>query len=385
MGRGAMAPRRLPGRHSDHGLGKLDGVPPTDVLNPRDYHDPIVRDFEERKIGIPALRGSYYPPDVPAWDLGGLGMTLIYIPFAVPSRLALIQERWFPASTAPPARFVIPGSALAAAGLADEPLSFPVTFETANDSPPRTLEAGGIALRANGTWRGIDGDVYHYTGPETGPDAELDTELTLRSVDPVRVRNYAPRATTRRDPHDGADAAVALGGFTIRVEGAYFDGRPYLAPASDLIRPDALPTRKIVVDLIRDGRAHVPLAPLFPRLDSVEWGIGADYLWRGFEPILQLNQIVIVGSAPRLLIADPETRLAGTVRRRILSERVELELRTVYAIERESWLVFPRVSWTPLDDLVLRVGYLAIGGPRESLLGQFRDNDEVVLQARYSF
>src|SRR5207253_4213708 len=25
--------------------GKLDGIPPTDVLNPRDYHDPLVQDF----------------------------------------------------------------------------------------------------------------------------------------------------------------------------------------------------------------------------------------------------------------------------------------------------------------------------------------------------
>src|SRR5262249_41673821 len=32
--------------------GKLDGIPPTDVVNPRDYHDPLARDFEETKIGI---------------------------------------------------------------------------------------------------------------------------------------------------------------------------------------------------------------------------------------------------------------------------------------------------------------------------------------------
>ena len=42
--------------------GKLDGVPPTDVVNPRDYHDPIVEDFEERKIGVPAVLGTYYLP-----------------------------------------------------------------------------------------------------------------------------------------------------------------------------------------------------------------------------------------------------------------------------------------------------------------------------------
>ena len=28
--------------------GVLDGVPPTDIVSPRDLHDPIVSDFEER-------------------------------------------------------------------------------------------------------------------------------------------------------------------------------------------------------------------------------------------------------------------------------------------------------------------------------------------------
>ncbi len=57
--------------------GKLDGIPPTDVVNPRDYHDPVVDDFEERKIGIPALTGTYYLPDVPRLHLSELRATLV--------------------------------------------------------------------------------------------------------------------------------------------------------------------------------------------------------------------------------------------------------------------------------------------------------------------
>ncbi|HJQ85069.1 MAG TPA: hypothetical protein VKA21_13380, partial [Candidatus Binatia bacterium] len=72
--------------------GKLDGIPPTDVLNPRDYHDPLIEDFEERKIGIPMAVGTYYLPDVAALALRELRATLIWIPIAVPPRLALIKE-----------------------------------------------------------------------------------------------------------------------------------------------------------------------------------------------------------------------------------------------------------------------------------------------------
>jgi hypothetical protein len=68
-----------------------------------------------------------------------------------------------------------------------------------------------------------------------------------------------------------------------------------------------------------------------------------------------------------------------------MGERLELEVRSVYALERPAWVVFPRISYRVRDDLRLRLGYLAIGGTRRSLIGQFRDNDEVVMQARYSF
>ena len=78
--------------------GKLDGAPPTDVLTPRDLHDPLVRDFEESKIGIPAVALTYFPPPVEALDLSELKASLVYVPIAVPSRIALLEERWFPPS-----------------------------------------------------------------------------------------------------------------------------------------------------------------------------------------------------------------------------------------------------------------------------------------------
>jgi hypothetical protein len=64
---------------------------------------------------------------------------------------------------------------------------------------------------------------------------------------------------------------------------------------------------------------------------------------------------------------------------------VEVELRGVYSFEREAWLVFPRVSYLLRDEIRLRLGYLAIGGTSDSLIGQFRSNDEVVFQIRYNF
>lgn len=100
---------------------------------------------------------------------------------------------------------------------------------------------------------------------------------------------------------------------------------------------------------------------------------------------MQLNQIILLDSAPPLIINDPETRVTVLVRRQLLQERLELELRSLYALESESWMVFPRVSYRVTDDLRVRLGYLALGGSGDHLIGQYRSNDEVVMQVRYSF
>jgi hypothetical protein len=68
-----------------------------------------------------------------------------------------------------------------------------------------------------------------------------------------------------------------------------------------------------------------------------------------------------------------------------VGDRLLAEIRGIWAAEPGSWFVIPRVSYLVRDDVRLRLGYLAIGGPASSLIGQYHRNDEVVFEARYSF
>jgi hypothetical protein len=374
--------------------GKLDGRPPTDVVNPRDWHDPLVVDefFEEQKIGIPALLGTYYLPDVPRFDLSGLRFALGWIPFAVPPRLPLILERWFPSAIGVPSQVCVSSGQLpGGGGCGPHQLPVQVGFATENDVPARTFENGAVAARLSGTWRGADLDLYHYTGQETAPDAQLRALVSSRTPFPdVRLHAAARLVQDSQVMHmTGGDAALALGDFTVRAEAAWFVNHSYLSSVSDVIAPLGSPTNPIVRQVaarVAQGKStNVQLAPLFPALDSVEWGIGADTLWHGFQPLLQLNQIIILGHAPRLLISDPETQLSGTLRRRFADDRVEAEVRGLWEIERGALYLFPRVSYLVREGLWLRAGYLVLTGTRNSLLGQYRANDEVVFQARMTF
>jgi hypothetical protein len=365
--------------------GKLDGIPPTDVLNPRDYHDPIVEEPEERKLGIPAVSGTYYVPLADGAALSRLEAELVYVPIAVPSRLALEDERWFPSSTAPTNR--ITRAALARLGVSVG-FGVPVDFTTENDAPARTLDAGAVGLRLGGTWRSADWDLYYYAGPETAPDAALRARVVQdRGV----IRALSALVQDADAIHMfGADTAFVLGPLAVRAEAAYFLGRPYLRRGADVMAEGVgalgrLTDEELVARIARPGGLRVPFPDLFVDRDAVEWGVGADGVWRGVRPLLQVTQIVLMDAAPRLLIGEPETRLTAQLRKAVFQERVELEWRSVYAIERGGWFALPRVAYLARDDLRLRLGYLMVAGSRHSMIGQFKDNDAVLVDARWSF
>lgn len=369
--------------------GKLDGFPPGDVVNPRDYHDPFVGDAEERKIGVGAVNGTFYLPDVDGVALTGLRVQLLWIPFAVPSRLPEAEERWFPSATRVPARLTLPRR-IGTVVLPPEARRLHVDFGTANDAPPRTLAESGGGVRLGGTLGAADWDVYHYTGPITGPYTDLETLLTTAGPADDPVLLASARLTQRHGTVHvtGVDWARPVGDFTVRAEAAWLVDQPFLRSVSALVEPQALrrlPVGRIFEQLGRTGRASVPLAPVFPRLDAVDWGIGVDTVWNGWRPLLQVNQTVLLDDAPGLVIADPETRLTAVLRRAFRDDRIEAELRTAWAIEKGAVVVFPRVSWLVRDDLRLRAGYLMIAGPKRSVYGQYKPNDEVVFQARWSF
>lgn len=367
--------------------GRLDGVPPSDLINPRDYHDPLVDDAEDRKIGVGAVSATFYLPELPRLDARELRLQLLWVPFGVPPRLPLLAERWFPAATRVPDSLRLPAT-IGGVPLPDRTIR--VDFGTANDAPPRTFGRSGGGVRLGGTLARADWDVYHYTGPVTAPFVTLDAVLVNRG--PVEASDLEALARLRQESGrvhmTGADVAAPLGELTLRAEVAWLVDQPVIRSASAVIAPEALtklPLPRILRQLARGQPAPVPLEPVFPQLDLVEWGAGVDTVWQGWQPLLQLNQIVPLEETRGLLIASPETRLTGLVRKRLLADRLELELRALWAIENGAWVAFPRASWLISDDLRLRLGYLAIGGPKRSVYGQYKANDSVILQARWSF
>src|SRR6185503_20264129 len=128
-----------------------------------------------------------------------------YIPIAVPARLALVEERWFPPSIATSGLGIPQRQAeqLLGVPLVDD-VHIPVNLRTLNSRPPTKFDAGGVAFRLAGTGHEMDWSISHYTGPETGPNAELETSVRCRNCPTALPKGLFParaRSFLRQD-HD---------------------------------------------------------------------------------------------------------------------------------------------------------------------------------------
>ena len=191
----------------------------------------------------------------------------------------------------------------------------------------------------------------------------------------------------------GADAAYEVSGFTIRAEGAYGINRllprSVAALVSDQNVKEALGPPDQQLELARRLFAgeEVPLdlGDLYVTSDTIEWGVGVDYLYKGWLPLLQVNQTVVLENVPQLLIEEVDTQLLLALRKSFLGERLDTELITVQSLARGYTTGIARISYDFTDHLRAQIGYLLLAGSRNSLFGQFHDNDQGFLRIRYSF
>lgn len=181
-----------------------------------------------------------------------------------------MQERWFPPTlglrdvTVPVERLpeslrrLIPGT---------DTLVIPVESLTVkNDPPARTFENGGIGLRLGGTWNDSDWNLYHYAGPATRPNAQLESSVRVNSLEPpppdLRLDAVLRQANSRLQM-TGFDFATVFGSFAMRLEAAYSHDQVYLRTVSDLVDESVAGLRvddQFIRDLF-DGGATVPCPP----------------------------------------------------------------------------------------------------------------------------
>jgi hypothetical protein len=389
--------------------GKLDRFSPVDVFNTLAYTDPFLLEEGERRIGTPSVRVTYNLPDSVGFQelRWSVVWAPLYLPYRFPDarceldfsgRSACIAERWFPPAAVPPSTFVIPSKLLPGSGAGGLPdVSVPLTFRVRNEAPRATLRDGSFGTRLAGRVSDVDTSLYYFHGYDsqtaflleawaTGtPDANPANPLGVRDV----VGHTFLRPVFRAIDLWGADAAYSWENLTFRGDIAFVSGRPFARDIRSLVAdPTAIAPelRRALAALARGaGATPVVLPDSFVIRNAVEWGGGMDLLVRGWLFMLQVNQTDVLSNSVRLLIRDIETRVLLTVRKNFLAERLQGNLLGGYGIDSDYSFLRPRLTYKWNDYLSTEVGYLFIAGRRQSLIGQYRRNDQGWLQVSLRF
>jgi hypothetical protein len=380
--------------------GKLDTFQPTDVLGPRRYQDPFIVTGADAKIGIPSVQASYYAPPLGPGPLEDMRFTLVWVPIPFPIRFPLTRERWFPPTTSVQDLVVFEDVPL---GSQTIDIVARNALATRNRTPPQTLDEGAVGLRVSGLYEQTDWSLYFYDGTETAPAFDFETSVACRPApapqagcdlpspgEPLRIRSEStlvPRFDRMRLV--GADVAAGLDRFTVRAEAAF--GMDRLLPRSvesllsDLEDATTSLGDEDIARFFSGQSVPIDLGDLSVARDTVEWGVGIDYLYRGWTPLVQINQIAVLDNDTDLLLSDVDTQLLIVLRKSFLAERLATEVAVVQGFARGYTTGTTRFTYELTDNLRLRLGYLLIAGSRRTLIGQFHDNDQAFFQVRYSF
>ena len=185
----------------------------------------------------------------------------------------------------------------------------------------------------------------------------------------------------------GGDAAYTWSDFTFRFEAAFIDGRPFSRDVRFLVSDPAQLAPEIVRALteLRNGHSPVPVAlpQSFAVRNAVEWGLGVDYTWEGYLFLLQVNQTDILHNDVDLLVKNVDTLLLANLRKDFWHDDITAQLIAIQAFESGYTLLMPRITYRFLDHFEARAGYLFISGSQNSVVGQYKDNDEAFFWLRY--
>ena len=323
--------------------GKADEVSLLDILNPDDLRGGFVRSREERKLPLPMLNLALFKD--------AQKLETIFIPFFRRSKIDLVGRDW--------ALFTHYDREVGA-------------FRIIETRPANDLSNSEFGLRFSGTVRNFDyalsllhtrEDLPSFDSLITPPGFRVPNpgDVSLRDIVMFASNPSAPqpiRLQYRRQNLLGFDFETTWKSLGLRGEVAYLRNRSFL-----------------------DDRLRRVEAPVW------SYVLGADYNRPGvFYCNLQFSQQILGRSANGLLLADRVTNIInGEINRKLFEDRMELAVRFLYNFTRKDYYVnpFARLKYWP--GITVDIGIQRIGGPSNSTLGVFDNNDEAYLIFNYNF
>lgn len=302
--------------------GTADGLKVLDVVNPQDFREFVLEDFDESRI--------------PLWTFNA----------EIPIKSATLQLIWIPDQT----YHDIPEPDAVYAFTANLPRPTPTLDVVIDDPerPSRVIADSDIGARISTFWKGWDltaSYLYHYD----------DIPVLRRSLSPAPGGALLTISPEYERTHlFGTTFSNAFGDLTLRGEIGYSLDKYY----STRNPADA------------DG---------VERVNELSYVIGLD--WWGFTDTLLSLQFFqsILSDDPSGLVRDRvENTVTFLARRDFRNHTLHAENIVVYNLNRQDGFVRPQLSYDLRDNVVLWGGFDIFWGKRNDLFGQFDDTDRFI-------
>jgi len=314
--------------------GKGDGAHVVDPLNAMDQRYGILPDLNEMKIA--EMMASIQV------QKGDSALELVYKPFFQPMRLSLTGD-W---------------------AVVDASMASLIDADSVPDT--HTLAYSQFAAHARTIWGPADIGLIYYYGFLNQPGYEI------LAVDPV---TYYPTSVGLRYTQAqlfGGEAALAVGPFTIMLEGGF-----WLSEDSAGTEP-SLYNHKFVY--LAGFDFTVPKTALF-----------VSFLWNG-QYILGFDGLSAF-DVDSLQSYDGKAHadtLILTLQLPLVDQRLETRLTGMYQLESSGYLIIGACTWTPDDDLSLELSVNLYGAAQgdtapQSVFKRWMDNDSASIKLNYRF
>ena len=304
--------------------GKADGLAITDIISPKDYTEFLARDFDDIRLPVDALRGR-----------------LLF-------DRANVEFLWLPVFR--PA--VLPPSGTSWAFKYEFPDSVKVEFDYPIE-PDLSLKNSELAGKVSFYLSGIDFAVSAFYTWDDLPTVHR----TTTSEDDSTLIHYHPEH--HRLTFVGAGFSMPWRDFVVRGEAAFYKDR-YFEPedvcSEELFKRHAL-----------NGMIGLDWTP------GNDWSVTAQC---ADDFILDYDEE---------MEKDEHTLLATlNVSKQLFRQTLKLSSMAYYGINENECFLRPSVDYALTDEMHLLLGWDQFFGDK-GMMGQYDDNDEIWMKAKYSF
>jgi hypothetical protein len=307
--------------------GQADGVFITDIVSPKNLSEFLLRDFDEIRIGVTAIKANIYTAN--DYDI-----ELVYIPTFTATISPDDNSIWKP----------------------NMELPIQPTFDYSNKSVVNNLRNGEYFAKYHKSTSNIELELIAAYTWDDDPSLHVSKEIDQETMQ-ISVINISPQH--HRLTVYGGSFSTEINDMIVRGEAAYYKGKQF--QTNSPLLNDALIEK-----------------------DYYNYVIGVDKNIGDYRVSGQFIQKVIIDYTEGIINDEVDDMVTLMINKSILREQARIELFGYFGLNNDDSFIRIRGFYFPFDGVTIESGYNFFNGEKGQF-GQYDKNDMAYIKLKYNF